>query len=182
MVENAGIHSEMTGEKPIDRSQLTGESHFDQIRGADAFYVGIDEFLESPAIFVTENVCGFRRRRTLIPEGTRTAFRAEGEQFSERSDAGISIVQEVFGFVKENLSGAQRRKRAAAEKGVRGKGRQPFSLPVLERPRRAFSSAAQRPAFCASSRRASRGDARCEPGGRECRRRPWDRRSARANA
>ncbi len=72
---------------------------------------------------------GFRRRRTLIPEGTRTAFRAEGEQFSERSDAGTSIVQEVFGFVKKNLSGAQRRKRAAAEKGVRGKGRQPFSLP-----------------------------------------------------
>ena len=74
-------------------------------------------------------VCGFRRRRTLIPTGTRTAFRAEGEQFSERSDAGISIVQEVFGFVKKNLSGAQRRKRQAAEKGVRGKGRQPFSLP-----------------------------------------------------
>jgi hypothetical protein len=49
---------------------------------------------------------GFRRRRTLIPEGTRTAFRAEGEQFSERSDAGTSIVQEVFGFVKRNLSGA----------------------------------------------------------------------------
>src|SRR5436190_19342702 len=47
---------------------------------------------------------GFRRRRTLIPGGTRTAFRAEGEQFSERSDAGSSIVQEVFAFVKENLS------------------------------------------------------------------------------
>ena len=46
--------------------------------------------------------CGFRRRRTLIPKGTRTAFRAEGEQYSERSDAGTSIVQEVFGFVKEN--------------------------------------------------------------------------------
>jgi hypothetical protein len=44
---------------------------------------------------------GFRRRRTLIPKGTRTAFRAEGERLSERSDAGISIVQEVFGFVKE---------------------------------------------------------------------------------
>jgi hypothetical protein len=36
----------------------------------------------------------------------RTAFRAEGERFSERSGAGTSIVQEVFGFVKENLSGA----------------------------------------------------------------------------
>jgi hypothetical protein len=28
---------------------------------------------------------------------------------SERSDAGISIVPEVFGFVTRNLSGAQRR-------------------------------------------------------------------------
>ena len=37
--------------------------------------------------------CGFRRRRALIPKGTRTAFRAEGEQFSERSDAGFSILQ-----------------------------------------------------------------------------------------
>ena len=40
----------------------------------------------------------------LIPKGTRTAFRAEDEQFSERSDAGTSIVEQVFVFVKENLS------------------------------------------------------------------------------
>ena len=66
--------------------------------------------------------CGFRRRRTLIPKGTRTAFRAEGEQFSERSDAGSSIVQEVFGFVKENLSGAQRRQAAAGGERGAGKG------------------------------------------------------------
>jgi hypothetical protein len=35
------------------------------------------------AIMVIERLAsgwGFRRRRTLIPEGTRTAFRAEGEQ------------------------------------------------------------------------------------------------------
>jgi GAF domain-containing protein len=36
---------------------------------------------------------GFRRRRTLIPGGTRRAFRAEGERFSERSDDGFSIVR-----------------------------------------------------------------------------------------
>lgn len=60
--------------------------------------------------------------RTLIPKGTRTAFRAEGEQFSERSDAGTSIVQEVFGFVKKNLSGAQRRKSAASRERGAGKG------------------------------------------------------------
>jgi len=72
---------------------------------------------------------GFRRRRTLIPEGTRTAFRAEGEQFSERSDAGTSIVQEVFGFVKKNLSGAQRRKRGGREIRGAGKGRHVLSPP-----------------------------------------------------
>jgi hypothetical protein len=32
---------------------------------------------------------------------------------TDRSDAGNSIVQEVFGFVKENLSGAKRREDAA---------------------------------------------------------------------
>ena len=37
------------------------------------------------------------------------------------SDAGISIVQEVFGFVKRNLSEAQRRKKTAS--GVRGAGK-----------------------------------------------------------
>jgi hypothetical protein len=71
---------------------------------------------------VIRSGCGFRRRRTLIPEGTRTAFRAEGEQFSERSDAGISIVQEGFGFVKRKLSGAQRRKGAASRERGAGKG------------------------------------------------------------
>ena len=67
-------------------------------------------------------VWGFRRRRTLIPKGTRTAFRAESELFSERSDAGTSIVQEVFGFVKRNLSGAQRRKSGATRERGAGKG------------------------------------------------------------
>jgi hypothetical protein len=35
-----------------------------------------------------------------IPVGSRTAFRSEGEHPSERSDAGTTIVQKVFGFVK----------------------------------------------------------------------------------
>ena len=70
--------------------------------------------------------CGFRRRRTLIPKGTRTAFRAEGEQFSERSDAGIPIVPEVFGFVKKNYPERSGGRVPLAEKGVRGKGQQPL--------------------------------------------------------
>src|SRR6266849_7664413 len=66
----------------------------------------------------------FRRRRTLIPKGTRTAFRAEGERFSERSDAGTAIVPEVFGFVKENLSGAVRSAaKEDASSGERGAGK-----------------------------------------------------------
>jgi hypothetical protein len=56
------------------------------------------------------------------PKGTRTTFRAEGEQFWERRDAGISIVQEVFDFVKKNLSGAQRRDSAASGERGAGKG------------------------------------------------------------
>ncbi|MGA2186610.1 MAG: hypothetical protein ABSH47_26635 [Bryobacteraceae bacterium] len=63
----------------------------------------------------------FRRRRTLIPKGTRTAFRAEGEWFSERSDAGTSIVPEVFAFVKENRPERSGGRLPLAEKGVRGK-------------------------------------------------------------
>jgi len=59
----------------------------------------------------------------------RTAFRAEGEQFSERSDAGTSIVQEVFGFVKKNRPERSAGRLPVAEKGARGKGRQPFAPP-----------------------------------------------------
>jgi hypothetical protein len=56
------------------------------------------------------------------------AFRTEGEQFSEHSDAGISIVREVFVFVKRNLSGAQRRKDAASGERGAGKGAQSLAL------------------------------------------------------
>ena len=68
----------------------------------------------------------------MIPKGTRTAFRAEGEQSSERSDAGTSIVEQVFGFVKRNLSGvsgAQRRQAGTSEERGVGKGAQSLSPP-----------------------------------------------------
>lgn len=79
------------------------------------------------------NYWGFRRRRTLIPKGTRTDFGAEGEQYSERSDAGLSIVRELFVFVKGNLSGAQRRKAVASGERGAGKGAQPLSPPSTHR-------------------------------------------------
>ena len=52
------------------------------------------------------------------PNGIPGRFRTP----SERSDAGISIVQEVFGFVKRNLSGAKRRKNTASRERGAGKG------------------------------------------------------------
>jgi hypothetical protein len=42
---------------------------------------------------------GIPEKVNTIPEGRRTGFRSEGEQQSERSDAGEMIVQEVFGIV-----------------------------------------------------------------------------------
>jgi len=57
---------------------------------------------------------------------------------SERSDAGHSIVQEVFGFVNRNLSGAQRRKNAVS--GERGAGKGAAALvpaSTLKQPERA---------------------------------------------
>ena len=45
----------------------------------------------------------------------------EGEQSSERSDAGTSIVQEVFGFVKKNYPERSGGRTAIGERGA-GKG------------------------------------------------------------
>jgi hypothetical protein len=53
----------------------------------------------------------------MIPKSTRTVFQTENEQPSERSDASTPIVQQVFGSVKKNLSGAQRRQAGTSGKG-----------------------------------------------------------------
>ena len=41
-------------------------------------------------------------RGELYNAGSRTAFRSEGEQQSERSDADMVIVEQVFGIVKQD--------------------------------------------------------------------------------
>jgi len=64
----------------------------------------------------------------LIPKGTRSVFRDDPAQPSERSDAGCLIVEEPIGFVKTK-SGAQRRKNTANEEGGSEKGRQVPSPP-----------------------------------------------------
>src|SRR5580704_2032704 len=57
------------------------------------------------------------------------------EQPSERSDAGMSTVQDVFGFVKRNLTGAQWRMDAASgERGAGERSGSPGPRPALERP------------------------------------------------
>ena len=89
------------------------------------------------------------------------AFRAEGEQFSERSDAGSSIVQEVFGFVKKNYPERSGGRAPVAEKEVRGKGRQPLSPPQDSMAPASVSSTAADPVSCAWNRRACRCDGRC---------------------
>ncbi len=68
-----------------------------------------------------------------MPEASRTAFRSEGEQQSEQSDAGVMIVQEVFGFVKRDGPGEVVRSEAEEVRrglGVQGKGAAaPLPLP-----------------------------------------------------
>src|SRR5271157_321778 len=76
-----------------------------------------------------------------IPEGSRTAFRAEAEHHSERSDAGFLIEREVFGLVKETpdpeRSGGRR---PHAGKGVRGKGQRSRSPLGTGETRRALAA------------------------------------------
>src|SRR5580704_6822400 len=65
---------------------------------------------------------GFRRRRTLIPKGSRTAFRDDPEHHRSVATLASRLCKKVFGFVKRNLSGAQRRKDAASRERGTGKG------------------------------------------------------------
>lgn len=57
----------------------------------------------------------------LLQSAANCSSAAEGEQFSERSDAGSLIVQEVFGLVMKN-DPERSEEGAGSEKGVSGKG------------------------------------------------------------
>jgi RNA-directed DNA polymerase len=59
--------------------------------------------MESVTQFITKKLklkVRIPLKANAFPEGSRTGFRDDSEPRSERSDAGLSIVQEVFGFVK----------------------------------------------------------------------------------
>src|SRR5579872_1355513 len=62
----------------------------------------------------------------MIPEGSRTVFRNEGEQQSERSDAGVVIVKESVRNGQARTSGAKRRSSWSRDWGCRGKGQPPL--------------------------------------------------------
>jgi len=57
-----------------------------------------------------------------IPEPSRSLFRKETDQASERSDAGTSMLPRLIGIVKQNLSGAKRRRNATSRERGAGKG------------------------------------------------------------
>jgi len=68
---------------------------------------------------------GFRRSWTLIPKGSRTAFRDDPEHHRSVATLATRLCGKVFGFVKRNPSGAKRRPDAASgQRGV-GKGGRP---------------------------------------------------------
>jgi len=57
-----------------------------------------------------------------IPEARRTRFRAEVEQQSERSDAGVLIVEQVLGFVKKPRTRLPSPERSGGRMAPAGKG------------------------------------------------------------
>src|SRR5260370_15292934 len=90
--------------------------------------------------------CGFRRRRTLIPKGTRTAFRAEGEQFRSVATLASRLCRKCSSSSRETYperSAGRARKR---RKGCGERGGSPFPCPALERPRRALARRLRGPA------------------------------------
>ena len=71
--------------------------------------------------------CGFHRRRMLIPEGTRTAIRAEGERSRSVATLAFRLWPKCSASSRETCPERSGGGLLVAEKGVRGKGQQPFA-------------------------------------------------------
>jgi hypothetical protein len=85
----------------------------------DAAYM---DYLDNHASHEERVAVGIPVKVNIVSGGSRTAFRSEGEQQSERSDAGMVILESVFGIVKRNCperSGG----RFGGDWGCREKGR-----------------------------------------------------------
>jgi hypothetical protein len=76
----------------------------------------------------------------LDPLGKKVTGDPRTRTPSEHSDAGISVVQEGFGFVKRNLSGAERGMDAASGDRGAGKGAQPCPRFSIRSPQEAATS------------------------------------------
>src|SRR5258708_31558235 len=102
-------------------------------------------------------VCGFRRRRTLIPKGTRTAFRAEGEQFRSVATLASRLCRKCSSSSRETYPERSAGRAREQRKGCGERGGSPFPCPALERPPASVSSTAARcRVFYASSHHAFR--------------------------
>src|ERR1051326_444590 len=82
---------------------------------------------------------GFRRSRTLNRGSFRTAFRDDPEHHRSVMTLATRLCGKVFGFVKRNLSGAQRRKDVSSGQRV-GERRQALSPPSAGETRSATSA------------------------------------------
>src|SRR5258708_19270978 len=83
--------------------------------------------------------CGFRRSRTLIPKGTRTAFRAEGEKFRSVATLASRLCRKCSSSSRETYPERSAGRRHKRRKGCGERGGSPFPSPALERPRRALA-------------------------------------------
>ena len=88
-------------------------------------------------------IWGIPLKAMTIPEGSQSELREETAQASERSDPGASMLPGLIGIVKQNLSGAKRRKDGRGEDGVWGTKRYSSPLPHLSARRSRSANALQ---------------------------------------
>src|SRR5262249_59939045 len=89
---------------------------------------------------ITRRLMGIPVKLNASSEGSRTAFQDDPEHHRSVATLASRLCGKAFGFVKRNLSGAQRRKDAANGERARGKGRQPLSPPSTGETRGAVSA------------------------------------------
>jgi hypothetical protein len=82
---------------------------------------------------------GFRRSRTLNPGGIRTAFRDDPEHHRSVATLAPRLCKKCSASSRETYPKRSEGRMPLAEKGARGKGRQPLSPPQLTVTRSAMS-------------------------------------------
>src|SRR6202162_6477715 len=83
--------------------------------------------MDVPSLLLSQ--WGFRRSRTLIPEGIRTAFRDDPEHHRSVATLASRLCNKCSASSRETCPERSEGRMPLAEKGARGKGRQPLSPP-----------------------------------------------------